>query len=213
VSGLLVQPVSRLLALMWFARWVLINRLGSTDPRRFSRLDDRPINIMPSASPQPVTPSAYPLAPALNLCAASGAITPSPSLLAGSGTRLRSILSGAMAGLVDAAIDHDGPGDPRGLVGDRDRRLLFRHAAEQLRDPGILVGADLRLAHLRHGAVDEKRAQIAIALLGKPLLLDLAVTGPIEGTVSSRGPSSLALFSLRSAVSSTVISELSISIC
>ena len=41
-----------------------------------------------------------------------------------------------MAGLVDAAMDHDGPGDPRGLIGDRDRRLFFRHTAEQLRDPG-----------------------------------------------------------------------------
>src|SRR5262245_29247343 len=49
---------SRLLALMWFARWVLIISLGSTPvtQRRFSRLDDRPINIMPSAPPQPVTP-------------------------------------------------------------------------------------------------------------------------------------------------------------
>jgi hypothetical protein len=49
---------SRLLALMWFARWVLIKCMGSTPvtQRRFSRLDDRPINIMPSAPPQPVTP-------------------------------------------------------------------------------------------------------------------------------------------------------------
>jgi hypothetical protein len=49
---------SRLLALMWFARWVLIKGMGSTPvtQRRFSRLDDRPINIMPSAPPQPVTP-------------------------------------------------------------------------------------------------------------------------------------------------------------
>jgi len=55
VSGLLVQPFSRLLALMWFARWVLITYVGSTPvtERRFSRLDDRPINIMPSAPPQP----------------------------------------------------------------------------------------------------------------------------------------------------------------
>ena len=30
VSGLLVQPLYRLLALMWFARWVLIIRLSST---------------------------------------------------------------------------------------------------------------------------------------------------------------------------------------
>ena len=46
---------SRLLALMWFARWVLIISLGSTPVtrRRFSRLDARPINIMPSAPPQP----------------------------------------------------------------------------------------------------------------------------------------------------------------
>jgi hypothetical protein len=48
---------SRLLALMWFARWVLIIGMGSTPvtQRRFSRLDARPINIMPSAPPQPVT--------------------------------------------------------------------------------------------------------------------------------------------------------------
>src|SRR5262245_61724254 len=59
VSGLLVQPFSRLLALMWFARQVLINGLGSipVTHRRFSRLDDRPIDIMPSAPPQPVTPN------------------------------------------------------------------------------------------------------------------------------------------------------------
>jgi len=49
---------SRLLALMWFARRVLIKGMGSTPvtQRRFSHLDDRPINIMPSAPPQPVTP-------------------------------------------------------------------------------------------------------------------------------------------------------------
>src|SRR5215475_14781137 len=42
------------LALMWFARQVLIKFMGSTPvtQRRFSRLDDRPINIMPSAPPQ-----------------------------------------------------------------------------------------------------------------------------------------------------------------
>jgi hypothetical protein len=80
---------------------------------------------------------------------------PSPSLLSGSRARLRSILGGAMAGLVDAAVDHDGPGDPRGLIGDRDRRLLGRHAAKQLRDPGMLVRAFLRLAHNGHRAVNE----------------------------------------------------------
>ena len=43
---------------MWFARWVLINYMGSTPVtcRRFSRLDDRPINIMPSAPSATVTP-------------------------------------------------------------------------------------------------------------------------------------------------------------
>jgi hypothetical protein len=61
-----------------------------------------------------------------------------------------------MAGLPDAAVDHDGPGDPRGLVGDRDRRLLGRHAPEQLRDPGMPFRADLRLLHNGHRAVDEK---------------------------------------------------------
>jgi hypothetical protein len=45
----------RLLALMWFARRVLIKAVGSTPVTagRFSRLDDRPINIMPLAPPQP----------------------------------------------------------------------------------------------------------------------------------------------------------------
>jgi hypothetical protein len=44
----------RLLTLMWFARQVLIKGMGLTPVthRRFSRLDDRPINIMPSAPPQ-----------------------------------------------------------------------------------------------------------------------------------------------------------------
>jgi hypothetical protein len=69
---------------------------------------------------------------------------------------LRSILGGAMAGLVDAAVDYDGPGDARGLVGDRNRRLLGRHAAEQLCDPGMLVRLDLRLTHDGHRAGDEK---------------------------------------------------------
>jgi hypothetical protein len=58
VSGLLVQPSARLLALMWLARQVLIIHQGSTPVTwgKFSRLDDRPIDIMPSAPPQPVTP-------------------------------------------------------------------------------------------------------------------------------------------------------------
>src|SRR5262245_38093724 len=57
VSGLLAQPFPRLLALMWFARRVLISFVGSTPgpKERFSLLDDRPINIMPSAPPQSVT--------------------------------------------------------------------------------------------------------------------------------------------------------------
>jgi hypothetical protein len=45
--------------------------------------------------------------------------------------------------------------DPRGFIGDRDRRLLGRHAAEQLRDPGMLVRAFLRLLHNGHRAVNE----------------------------------------------------------
>src|SRR6516165_7473663 len=162
---------------MWFARWVLIKYMGSTPvtatkvlpPRRPT---DRHHAISTSATHDALR--RVPLAVALQSCAAAAAITPSPSLLAGSRARLRSILGGAMAGLVDAAVDHDGPGDPRGLVGDRDRRLLGRHAGEQLRDPGMLVRAFLRLAYNGHRAVDEQCAQIAITLLGEPLLLDLA---------------------------------------
>jgi hypothetical protein len=86
-----------------------------------------------------------------------------------------------MAGLVAAAFDHDGPGGPRGLVGDRDHRLLGRHAPEQLHHPGVLVRPDLRLLHDGHGAGDEKRAQIAIALLGKPVLFDLAAARIVLG--------------------------------
>ena len=58
-----------------------------------------------------------------------------------------------MACLADTAVDHDG--HPRGLIGDRDRRLLGRHAAEQLRDPGRFVGAFLRLAYDGHRVVNE----------------------------------------------------------
>src|SRR5262245_10192760 len=91
--------------------------------RRFSRLDDRPINIMPSAPPQSVTP--YGVFLSLWRCHRAPPLRRSPiGHLSGSRARLRSILGGAMAGLVDATVDHDGPGDPRGLVGDRDRRLL-----------------------------------------------------------------------------------------
>ena len=61
-----------------------------------------------------------------------------------------------MPGLVDAAVDHEGPGDPRRLIRDRDRRLLGRHAAEQLRHPGMLIRAFLRLPHNGHRAVNEK---------------------------------------------------------
>ena len=96
-----------------------------------------------------------PLALALQSCAAAAAITSLPSLLSGNRARLRSILGGAMAGLVDATAHHEDPGDPS-LIGDRDRRLLGRHAAEQLRDPGMLVRAFLRLAHNGHRAVNEE---------------------------------------------------------
>jgi len=49
VSGLLMQQPTWLLALMWFARRVLIIPMGSTPVTagRFSRFDDRPIYIMP----------------------------------------------------------------------------------------------------------------------------------------------------------------------
>src|SRR5262245_29234401 len=142
---------------MWFAMWVLIKGLGSIPVtyRRFSRLDDRPIDIMPSAPPQPVTP--YGVFLSLWCCNRAPSLRrspPSPSHLSGDCARLGPILGGAMAGLVDA-VDHDRPGDPRGLVGNRDCRLLGRHAGEQLRDPGILIRAFLRLLHNGHRAVNE----------------------------------------------------------
>src|SRR5262245_29316207 len=171
VSGLLVQPL-----------------FTTAGPDHFHGLDTRDIKkVFPPRRPtdqhHAISTSAtrdalrrVPLALALQWCTAVAAITPSPSLLFGSRARLPSILGGAMAGLVDATVDHDGPGDPCGLIGDCDRRLLGRHAAEQLRDPGMLVGAFLRLAYNSHRAVNENRAQIAIALLGNPLLLDPAAS-------------------------------------
>jgi hypothetical protein len=61
-----------------------------------------------------------------------------------------------MASLVDATAHHEDPGDPRGLIGNRDRRLLGGHAAEQLGDLGRLVRAFLRLAHNGHRTVNEE---------------------------------------------------------
>src|SRR5215467_15465783 len=122
---------SRLLALMWFARWVLdhLPGLDTRDPKKVfppRRPTDQHHAISTSATCDALR--RVPLAQAMQSCTAAAAITPSPSLLSGSRARLRSILGGAIAGLVDAAVDHDGPGDPRGLVGDRNRRLLGRHA-------------------------------------------------------------------------------------
>src|SRR5215475_7382303 len=85
VSGLLVQPF------FTTAGPDVIREVGPDQghgldipltQRRFSRLDDRPINIMPSAPPQPVTPYGVFLSLwRCNPCAAAAAITPSPSLI------------------------------------------------------------------------------------------------------------------------------------
>src|SRR5262252_10537829 len=93
---------SRLLALMWFARWVLINYMSSTPvtQRRFSRLDDRPINIMPSAPPQLVTPyGVFLLLWRCNCVPQFAAVTPSPSL--SSGSRARTLLLDHLGGVMD----------------------------------------------------------------------------------------------------------------
>ena len=82
----LVQPFSRLLAPMWFARRVLIRPSGSTPvtqqkvlpPRRPT---DRHHAISTSATRDALR--RVPLALALQSCAAAAAITPSPSLLSG----------------------------------------------------------------------------------------------------------------------------------
>src|SRR6516165_10023673 len=129
---------------MWFARWVLIKYMGSTPVTQKKVLPPRRPTDQHHAISTSATRDALrrvPLALALQSCAAAAAITPSPSLSSGRHARLRSILGGAMASLIDATVDHEDPGDPRGLVGNRDRRLLGRHAAEQLRDPGMLVRA------------------------------------------------------------------------
>jgi hypothetical protein len=144
------SPFSRLLALMWFARRVLIKPLGWTPVTQQKVLPPRRPTYRHHAISTSATRDAFrrvPLALALRSCAAAAPITASPSPLSGSHARPRSILWGAMAGLVDAAVDHDGPGEAGGLVSNRDRRLLWRHWAEQLRDPGMLIRADLRLAH------------------------------------------------------------------
>jgi hypothetical protein len=110
VSGLLVQPFARLLALMWFARWVLITYMGSTPVTQKKVLPPRRPTDQHHAISTSATRDALrrvPLALALQWCAAAAAITPSPSLLSGSRARLRSILGGAMAGLIDAAVDHE----------------------------------------------------------------------------------------------------------
>jgi len=45
-------------------------------------------------------------------------------------------------------VDHDGPSDPRSLVGNRDRRLLGRHAAEQ-HAQGQRNDGNQRAAHVK----------------------------------------------------------------
>src|SRR3974390_3104367 len=84
VSGLLVQPFSRLLALMWFARWVLIKCMGSTPVTQGKVLPPR----RPTDQHHAISTSAprdalrrVPLALAFQWCAAAAAINPSPSLL------------------------------------------------------------------------------------------------------------------------------------
>jgi hypothetical protein len=137
VSGLLVQPF------FTTAGPDVVREMG---PDQVHGLDTRDAKkVLPPRRPtdqhHAISTSAtrdasrrIPLALALQSCAAR-------SRRSGRRARLGSIVGGAMAGLVDAAVDHDGPGDPRGLVGDRDRRLLGRHAAKQLRDPGEWPGA------------------------------------------------------------------------
>src|SRR5499426_4555455 len=78
VSGLLVQP------LFTTAGPDVVREVGPDQghgldipltQRRFSRLDDRPINIMPSAPSQPVTPYGVFLSLWRCNCAATAAIT------------------------------------------------------------------------------------------------------------------------------------------
>src|SRR5215510_13033678 len=108
VSGLLVQP------LFTTAGPDVVREVG---PDQIRGLDARdPKKVFPPRRPtdqhHAISTSATvtPYGVFLSLRRCNRARCP----LSGDHARLGSILGGAMAGLVDAAVDHDGPGDPRG---------------------------------------------------------------------------------------------------
>jgi hypothetical protein len=110
----LVQPLSRLLALMWFARRVPIRPSGSTPVTQQKVLPPRRPTARHHAISTSATVTPYGVFLSLWRCnrAPQVAAITIAKLLSGGCARLRSILGGALAGLEDAAVDHDGPSDP-----------------------------------------------------------------------------------------------------
>ena len=71
--------------------------------------------------------------------------------------------------LVTLAADHDGPGHPRDLVGERDGSDLGGPPRQQRREPGTMLGAmDLGIANDDQRAGHEQAAQIAVTNWSDP---------------------------------------------
>src|SRR5829696_3718241 len=69
--------------------------------------------------------------------------------------------------LVSLALDHDGPGHPRNLVGERYGSHLGRPTIHHSGEPRPLLRPVLaRVTDNGHGAYDQQPPQISIALLG-----------------------------------------------
>jgi hypothetical protein len=106
--------------------------------RRFSRLDDRPINIMPSAPPQPVTP--YGVFLSLGRCNRAPPLRrfpPSPSLL--SGSRLGNLARPVMR-------------TAAGLHADATRASLAKNANTSLRFWWVMKARGTRPATVARGS-------------------------------------------------------------
>src|ERR1019366_8935606 len=65
---------------------------------------------------------------------------------------------------VGPTLGQQRPGDPRHLVGKRDRNNLERSPGEKLREPGILLRLSARLLQHRASSDHQNASQVAIAL-------------------------------------------------
>src|SRR5476649_1055369 len=90
--------------------------------------------------------------------------------------------------LVSLAPDHDGPGHPRNLVGERHGRHFRGTALHQPAEPGTLLGAVLaRVANDGHCPDHQQPPQISIALLGDAAEPVLAAGAVLLGHQSDPG--------------------------